>query len=70
MIGGEVEEEVKEEVVKKVKLCDHPKYSKYFNMLKKGVPLPGVRHCMMRDGIDASVLDKDPNEEVELEEGV
>ena len=65
-----MEEEVKEEVVKKVKLCDHPKYSKYFNMLKKGVPLPGVRHCMMRDGIDASVLDKDPNEEVELEEGV
>ena len=68
MIEGEVEEEVKEEVVKKVKLCDHPKYSKYFNMLKKGVPLPGVRHAMMRDGIDASVLDKDPNEEVELEE--
>ena len=68
MIEGEVEEEVKEEVVKKVKLCEHPKYSKYFNMLKKGVPLPGVRHAMMRDGIDSSVLDKDPNEEVELEE--
>ncbi|KAM7453519.1 hypothetical protein BLSTO_05733, partial [Blastocystis sp. subtype 1] len=68
----ELEEEVKEEEekeeVKKVKLCEHPKYSKYFNMLKKGVPLPGVRHAMMRDGIDASVLDKDPNEEVELEE--
>ena len=65
MIEGEVEEEVK-----KVKLCDHPKYSKYFNMLKKGVPLPGVRHAMMRDKMDASVLDRDPNEEVELEEGV
>ena len=71
MIEGEVEEEVKEEVVKKmVKLCEHPKYSKYFNMLKKGVPLPGVRHAMMRDKMDASVLDRDPNEEVELEEGV
>ena len=70
MIEGEVEEEVKEEVVKKVKLCDHPKYSKYFNMLKKGVPLPGVRHAMMRDKMDASVLDRDPNEEVELEEEV
>ena len=66
MIEGEVEEEVKEEVVKKVKLCDHPKYAKYFNMLKKGVPLPGVRHAMKRDGVDVSVLDRDPNEEVEL----
>ena len=68
MIEGEVEEEVKEEVVKKVKLCEHPKYSKYFNMLKKGVPETSVRHAMMRDGVDASILDKDPNEEVELEE--
>ena len=62
------EEEKKEEVVKKVKLCDHPKYAKYFNMLKKGLPETAVRHAMMRDGVDASVLDKDPNEEVEFEE--
>ena len=67
--GVEKKSGEKKSVVKKmVKLCDHPKYAKYFNMLKKGVPLPGVRHAMMRDGIDASVLDKDPNEEVELEE--
>ena len=63
----ELEEEKKDEV-KKVKLCEHPKYSKYFNMLKKGLPETSVRHAMMRDGVDASILDKDPNEEVELEE--
>ena len=57
MIEGEVEveEEKKSEEKKMVKLCDHPKYSKYFNMLKKGVPPPGVRHCMMRDGVDPDV---------------
>ena len=64
----ELEEEKKEEVVKKVKLCDHPKYSKYFNMLKKGLPDTSVRHAMMRDKVDVSILDRDPNEEVELEE--
>ncbi|KAM7452844.1 hypothetical protein BLSTO_06416 [Blastocystis sp. subtype 1] len=65
----ELEEEKKEKSeVKRVKLCEHPKYSKYFNMLKKGLPETSVRHAMMRDGIDSSVLDKDPNEEVELEE--
>ena len=64
----EIEEEKPESAVKKVKLCEHPKYSKYFNMLKKGLPETSVRHAMMRDGVDASVLDKDPNEEVELEE--
>ena len=67
----ELEEEKSEEKkdeVKKVKLCEHPKYSKYFNMLKKGLPETAVRHAMMRDKVDASVLDNDPNEEVELEE--
>ena len=64
----EIEEEKPAASVKKVKLCEHPKYSKYFNMLKKGLPETSVRHAMMRDGVDASVLDKDPNEEVELEE--
>ena len=64
----EIEEEKPESAVKRVKLCEHPKYSKYFNMLKKGLPETSVRHAMMRDGIDASVLDKDPNEEIEIEE--
>ena len=54
--------------VKKVKLCELPEYAKYFNMLKKGVPENAVRHAMMRDGKDASFLDKDPNEEIEIKE--
>ena len=53
--------------VKKVKLCDHPKYSKYFNMKSKGLPDVAVRHAMRRDHIDESILDKDPNEEIEIE---
>ena len=64
----ELEEEKPAATVKKVKLCEHPKYSKYFNMLKKGLPEASVRHAMMRDKVDTSVLDKDPNEEVPLEE--
>ena len=64
----EIEEEKPESAVKRVKLCEHPKYSKYFNMLKKGLPETSVRHAMMRDGVDASVLEKDPNEEIEIEE--
>ena len=64
----EIEEEKPESAVKRVKLCEHPKYSKYFNMLKKGLPETSVRHAMMRDGVDASVLDKDPNEEIDIEE--
>ena len=64
----EVELEEEKSEVKKVKLCEHPKYSKYFNMLKKGLPDTSVRHAMMRDKVDVSILDRDPNEEVELEE--
>ena len=59
----EIEIEVEEEgatttaavaTKKKVKLCEHPVYSKYFNMLKKGVPEVAVRHSMMRDKVDSS----------------
>ena len=52
---------------KKVKLCEHPVYSKYFNMLKKGVPKVAVCHAMRRDKVDESIIDKDPNEEIEIE---
>ena len=64
----EIEEESSSNTVKKVKLCEHPKYSKYFTMLKRGLPETSVRHSMMRDGVDSSILDKDPNEEIEVEE--
>ena len=65
----EIEEEKKEEPIsKKVKLCDHPMYAKYFTMLKRGLPKQSVIHAMNRDKIDPSILDKDPNEEIEIEE--
>ena len=60
--------EVKKDEEKKMKLCDHPKYSKYFKMLKKGLPETAIRYAMKRDGVDVNVLDRDPYEEVELEE--
>ena len=64
----EIEEEGAAPSKKKVKLCEHPVYSKYFNMLKKGLPETAVRHSMMRDKVDSSILDRDPNEEIEIEE--
>ena len=60
--------EIEEEEKKKVKLCEHPVYSKYFNMLKKGIPKVGVCHAMRRDKVDESIIDRDPNEEIEIEE--
>ena len=40
-------------------LKDDPKYSKYFKMMKMGLPLPAVKHAMTRDGLDPDVLDGD-----------
>ena len=36
-------------------------------MLKRGLPETSVRHAMMRDGVDTSILDRDPEELVEIE---
>ena len=65
----EKKEEKKEEITsgKRVPLKEHPLYSKYFTMLKRGLPEVSVRHAMMKDGIDTSILDKDPEELIELE---
>ena len=41
-------------------LKDHPSYAKYFKMLKVGMPKDNVKFKMEQDGIDKSVLDKDP----------
>ena len=64
----EIEESKSESAsVKRVPLKEHPLYSKYFTMLKRGLPETSVRHAMMKDGVDTSILDKDPEELVELE---
>lgn len=40
-----------------VKLKDHEVYSKYFTMLKMGLPEGAVRHKMKKDGADERALD-------------
>ena len=42
-------------------LKDDPKYEKYFKMLKLGMPKEVVKHAMVRDGEDPSIMDQDPN---------
>jgi hypothetical protein len=44
-----------------VPLKNDPKYEKYFKMLKMGLPLQVVKHAMVRDGMDDSVMDGDHN---------
>ena len=39
---------------------DHPKYQKYFKMLKMGMPKVGVAIKMNAEGLNADVLDLDP----------
>jgi hypothetical protein len=37
---------------------DHPDYSKYFKMVKVGLPIEAVKHKMHKEGFDPAVLDK------------
>ena len=53
---------------KKIALKDHPAYAKYFKMLKMGLPKTSIVHKMKGDGVDVSIIDRDPEELVELEE--
>ena len=38
----------------------HPKYGKYFDMVRKGVPKQAVKNKMLMDGVDPEILDS-PN---------
>lgn len=44
-----------------VPLKEDPAYTKYFKMLKLGLPLGAVKNAMERDGLDSSVMDGDHN---------
>lgn len=44
-----------------VPLKDDPKYTKYFKMLKMGLPMGAVKNSLERDGLDPSVMDQDHN---------
>lgn len=39
----------------------HPKFLKYFDMLKKGVPKGAVRNKMLMDNVDPNILDNSSN---------
>jgi Subunit CCDC53 of WASH complex len=43
-------------------LKNDPIYKRYFKMLKIGMPVEVVKHAMIRDGLDPSVMDGDRNE--------
>jgi len=51
---------VKEEE-KKVPLKEDPRFTKYFKMLKVGMPREAVKHAMARDGLDPTIIDGDPD---------
>lgn len=46
-------------------MSSHPEYSKYFDMIKKGVPKQAVKNKMLLDGKDPNILDNlNPNTEI------
>jgi hypothetical protein len=45
-------------------LRDDPDYSKYFKMLKMGLPLDAVKHAVKRDGKDPAIMDLNPDKSV------
>ncbi|OQR86366.1 formin-homology 2 domain-containing protein [Achlya hypogyna] len=61
--GGDTPEATPEEAEASaaVPLRDDPKYSKYFLMLKRGLPRPAVQHKMIQESVDPNILDMDPN---------
>jgi hypothetical protein len=54
--------------VEKVALSEHPKYAKYFKMLKVGLPLAAVKLKAEAEGLDASMLERDPTELVPVQD--
>jgi hypothetical protein len=57
-----------EEEVAKVPVGEHPLYVKFFKMLKVGLPSHVIKAKMEAEGIDSSIIDRDPNELIPLEE--
>jgi hypothetical protein len=54
--------------VKMIAAKDHPKYAKYFKMLKVGLPKDSVKAKMKQEGVNPDILDKDPDEMIPEEE--
>ncbi len=49
-------------------LKDDPEYSKYFKMIKMGMPKEQVLHALKRDGKDPKVLDLDPKKSLKSQQ--
>ncbi len=45
-------------------LKDDPEYTKYFKMLKMGLPMGAVKNALQRDGKDPAIMDLDPNKSI------
>eukprot|EP00957_Ditylum_brightwellii_P148666 11318667-Ditylum_brightwellii.AAC.1 len=41
-------------------LKEDPEYTKYFKMLKMGLPMGAVQNALQRDGKDPGIMDLDP----------
>ena len=65
--GGDDEE--KEEADSGPALKDDPVYAKYFKMLKVGLPIGAVKNACVRDNIDPSVMDLDPEKSLKSQQG-
>jgi hypothetical protein len=51
-----------------VAVAEHPKYTKYFKMLKVGLGKDAIKVKMAQEGVDPSYLDKEPTDMVPVEE--
>ena len=56
--------------IRKVPLCEHPDFEKYFTMLKRGLPRVQVERIMRKENKDTTILDHDPNELLEVKGSV
>jgi hypothetical protein len=43
-----------------VALAEHPVYGKYFKMLRVGLPPPAVMQKCVKDGVDPTMMERDP----------
>jgi Subunit CCDC53 of WASH complex len=50
-----------------VAIADHPKYGKYFRMMKVGLPKEAIKAKMQHEGMNPAFLDKDPTEVIPIE---
>lgn len=61
-----VSDEPTEDEGPKVPVSEHPQYTKFFKMLKVGLPLDAVKAKVKQEGLDPSMLDKEPSELIPL----